>query len=179
MKTCTKCKQSKQLSEFNKNKNYKDGFSYVCRNCKKIEQKEYRLVNKETISIKRKLSIPTIHSIKSKTTSQRKWRRNNKEMQRENARRSDNKRRALKVSTENGTITKESLDKLLILQHKECHYCGICLDQTKQLDHYIPLSKGGPHSIDNVVWSCAKCNNHKRAKMPTTSLLLYTSVSIS
>ena len=33
MKTCTKCDQTKELSEFYKNKNYKDGHKNECKDC--------------------------------------------------------------------------------------------------------------------------------------------------
>jgi 5-methylcytosine-specific restriction endonuclease McrA len=34
------------------------------------------------------------------------------------------------------------------------------------IDHFHPLSKGGKHSIDNLVASCAKCNLSKGSKDP-------------
>src|ERR1035437_7031534 len=37
MKTCTKCKQSKQLTNFSKNKNSKDGLQNWCRQCRSID----------------------------------------------------------------------------------------------------------------------------------------------
>ena len=52
-----------------------------------------------------------------------------------------------------------------------CYYCNCELDEKKHLDHYIPLSKGGTHSIDNVVWSCASCNLKKGAKVPLLPLV--------
>ena len=39
-------------------------------------------------------------------------------------------------------------------------------DRNTHLDHYMPLSKGGAHSISNVVWSCAACNLTKNNKLP-------------
>lgn len=43
-----------------------------------------------------------------------------------------------------------------------CAYCGEkCDDLT--LDHIIPLSKGGKHSIANVVPACPHCNYSKQA----------------
>lgn len=43
MKTCTKCKQSKELSSFTKNKNHKDGLEYFCKVCKKKYQEAKKL----------------------------------------------------------------------------------------------------------------------------------------
>lgn len=39
-----------------------------------------------------------------------------------------------------------------------CVYCG---GEFEQIDHYVPVSKGGPHTLDNVRPSCAACNNSK------------------
>jgi len=86
------------------------------------------------------------------------------------------KRRALKKATSDGTINKDSLFKLFNEQDGKCFYCGGKLDfnikRSVHLDHYIPISKGGTHTIGNVVWSCSKCNLEKSAKMPNTLLLV-------
>jgi len=42
MKTCYKCKKTKALSEFNKNKSCKDGLGSECKSCKKIYRKAHR-----------------------------------------------------------------------------------------------------------------------------------------
>ena len=79
------------------------------------------------------------------------------------------KRRAQKVSSEDGTVTSQALDKLKEEQDYKCKYCGSALDFSAKgqvhLDHIIPLSKGGAHSITNVVWSCASCNLKKSNKL--------------
>ena len=79
------------------------------------------------------------------------------------------RRRAQKLSTEDGTITHQSLALLMDSQDGKCSYCGTLLDlQPKgdtHLDHVIPLSKGGVHSITNVVWSCAPCNHKKSDRL--------------
>ena len=41
----------------------------------------------------------------------------------------------------------------------ECQYCGTKRDLT--LDHVIPSSKGGPHTWQNLVTACKKCNAKK------------------
>ncbi len=40
-----------------------------------------------------------------------------------------------------------------------CQYCGSTRRLT--IDHVIPRSKGGPHTWDNVVAACEKCNGAK------------------
>jgi 5-methylcytosine-specific restriction endonuclease McrA len=46
-KRCTKCGVVKPLAEFNKNKAYKDGFLYNCKECMKVYKRTYYLANKE------------------------------------------------------------------------------------------------------------------------------------
>jgi hypothetical protein len=50
MKTCTKCKIEKDLSEFTKDKNSKDKLSYWCKNCFNHNNKNYRKNNKDKLS---------------------------------------------------------------------------------------------------------------------------------
>ena len=51
-----------------------------------------------------------------------------------------------------------------------CHYC----DQgggTLELDHIIPISRGGTNAEDNLATSCFKCNRQKRNKTGAEYLL--------
>lgn len=54
MKTCTKCKVEKELSEFYKNKTKKDGFHFHCKECTKQYfaeyQKQYHRNNREKLA---------------------------------------------------------------------------------------------------------------------------------
>ena len=50
MKICTKCKVEKELTEFSKNKNYKDGFQNQCKSCAKARMKAYYEDNRDKIS---------------------------------------------------------------------------------------------------------------------------------
>lgn len=45
MKICTKCKEEKELYNFTKNKNHKDGLEYFCKSCKKDYQESKKLKN--------------------------------------------------------------------------------------------------------------------------------------
>jgi 5-methylcytosine-specific restriction endonuclease McrA len=45
-----------------------------------------------------------------------------------------------------------------------CQYCGSTKHLT--LDHVLPRSKGGPHTWDNVVAACERCNAFKGDRTP-------------
>lgn len=72
-------------------------------------------------------------------------------------------RKILKTTTSDKTITVESLKLLIEKQKYRCIYCEKDLRETeKHLDHIIPISKGGIHSIKNVQWVCKDCNLSKK-----------------
>lgn len=52
------------------------------------------------------------------------------------------------------------------------HRCAYCLrgDVKLTMDHVIPLSKGGPHTRDNIVPACKPCNSKKKDR-PITYML--------
>lgn len=50
-----------------------------------------------------------------------------------------------------------------------CQYCGAFAET---VDHVVPRSRGGPHSWENVVAACRKCNGRKKDKLPSEVGLL-------
>lgn len=61
------------------------------------------------------------------------------------------------------------VEQLLYRSQKgRCFYCGEVLDwgdrTNSPLEHMVPLSRGGTHSIDNWCLSCAGCNGRKGSK---------------
>lgn len=78
------------------------------------------------------------------------------------------KRRARKRS--NGKC--DNIDPLAVFAQVDyvCQICGKQTDKTKrgtiswdapELDHIMPLSKGGKHTLDNVQCACRRCNHAK------------------
>ena len=69
------------------------------------------------------------------------------------------RRRARKASVVNTLTSAEWLETLEVFNHA-CAYC-LRRDFPLTMDHVIPISKGGPHTVDNVVPACKPCNSKK------------------
>lgn len=76
-------------------------------------------------------------------------------------------RRALKVSTSDGTVTTKSILSMFDSQHGLCKNsrCKVKLDDGYHIDHMTPLSKGGKHIISNIQLVCPYCNLTKGIKV--------------
>jgi NMD protein affecting ribosome stability and mRNA decay len=48
MKTCTRCGETKPLTEFNRQAGTKDGLKYLCRSCHKAQHQQYSALNRES-----------------------------------------------------------------------------------------------------------------------------------
>ena len=136
---------------------------YYSDNIQKIKEnkKEYYLANidrikkyrKENSHIRRQWNLANAEKIKEQ---KRQYSLANTE-QRKN---SDSRRRTKKLSNGVYEISKKELKKLY---SSPCFYCGSI--NSIHADHVIPISKGGRHSIGNLLPACAKCNMSKGSKL--------------
>lgn len=76
-------------------------------------------------------------------------------------------RMELMRSTDDGTATVAVLSKML-RETSHCQHCGVKMVQdypvtpyNKTIDHSIPLSRGGKHSLSNISIMCFGCNSAK------------------
>jgi 5-methylcytosine-specific restriction endonuclease McrA len=53
-------------------------------------------------------------------------------------------------------------NEILKLYNANCFYCGS--SEEIQIDHVMPISRGGKHSIGNLVAACGPCNRQKHSK---------------
>ncbi|MBF6572003.1 HNH endonuclease [Nocardia farcinica] len=51
------------------------------------------------------------------------------------------------------------------LMHRDRYRCGYCGGKAETIDHVVPRSRGGEHSWENCVASCAPCNHRKADKL--------------
>lgn len=71
-----------------------------------------------------------------------------------------------RTAEKNGDVTTEQL-KELYKNTKVCYWCSCTLNHSNtNLDHYIPIAKGGSHTISNIVLACSNCNKSKSSKDP-------------
>lgn len=70
-----------------------------------------------------------------------------------------------------GTVTKESLEDMFEQQGGMCAYCGKEITKkskdpyARQLDHIIPICRGGLNTLSNVHWVCPRCNKSKGGRL--------------
>ncbi len=76
------------------------------------------------------------------------------------------KRAALqKGATVNLKSIREFVTRIKSQKTATCYYCQKVVSTRKiHFDHIIALSKGGPHSVENLCVSCAPCNFSKHDK---------------
>jgi len=66
-----------------------------------------------------------------------------------------------------GSISAAQLRGLLLDSAARCAWCGADLRAHHlEVDHLHPLSRGGAHSLANLVVACQDCNRHKADKLP-------------
>jgi 5-methylcytosine-specific restriction endonuclease McrA len=191
MKTCTKCKQIKHLSEFNKSKTGKFKRQSWCRDCKKEHhllnrekrikamrarwndmsesEKQNRLELNKQYYQKYKKEILDQHreyvkkNCKKVRQYQKEYRKRNRAKLNEQANIRWKKRRAKKLYI-NEEYTLDDKTYTLDLFNHQCANCGSTDDLC--VDHHKPLSKGFALTRENAVVLCNRCNCSKGDKMP-------------
>jgi hypothetical protein len=119
-------------------------YHYANRDSLIEKKKNYNFKNKEHISKYNKLYRQTENGKASRKNSHQKRR----------------------TKFKSGDVNTEQL-KQLYINTKNCYWCNCKLEKDDtHLDHFYPLSKGGKHTINNLVLSCSSCNLSKATKHP-------------
>lgn len=173
-KTCKKCLQSKPVNEFGKSSKSKDGLRSQCKSCNNQYANNWYLNNRDKHAINGANWVAK-NPEKSRLLAaarQRKFRKQNPQKAFEatknwvaknpDKKRAYNlKRLALRKGASAFLVTNKDIEKIMA---KNCIYCG---SKSEHLDHVIPLSRGGNHSVGNLVAACKKCNLQKNNKFIT------------
>ena len=101
---------------------------------------------------------------KDKRRERRKqWRKNNPEKYLPQMRADVKKRKARKKGAKISDFTAKQWTEMKECYHNCCFYCGNQPEQL-EMEHMIPLSKGGDHTSSNIVPACQRCNLLKGTK---------------
>jgi len=162
-KQCIKCKNIINIKNFSRTYKTKLSVRNECKKCRKKYLKEYSIKNKENISLYNK----QYHYSNNEKIKARKRKYNQIEYVKEKSRLQCSKRRTLKKTSSDWTITIEATRRILEDQWGVCNYCWLDITDrsTRHLDHIHPVSKWWCHSIYNVQWLCINCNLTKWNKL--------------
>ena len=194
--TCVKCDVTKPLSDFYKSTTNKSGHRGKCKRCEAACKRKYRANNAEKIAAGLKAwreANPEYAAVYRKAyrkanpkkiaTAKKGWNEANpgyfaayykvnaeklaaygkayREANPEANRNTQLKRRALKRDNGVFKVTPKEIKRML------AQPCAYCQAPAEHIDHVVPLSRGGRHSIGNLIGSCAPCNQSKAARFLT------------
>jgi 5-methylcytosine-specific restriction endonuclease McrA len=186
-KVCTKCKEWKAFDLFVRHPKTRDGRSPQCKQCDKAYRqsrgslaaeatKRWHEKNKERFKVwnrkysrergrqkRRALGI----SKPIPMTYEQRRERARKSVQRWNQRYPEKRRAVMQAyrarrRLSSGTISPTEWRDVCAKYGDKCLCCGA--DGPLTMDHVIPLSRGGSHSVDNIQPLCSTCNSKKYNK---------------
>jgi len=152
-KTCSKCGKTKPLEDFHRDKGMPDGRRGDCKTCNCKKARSYYHETKETRNeYSRRYYRDNKHRIL-------KYQLDYARANREKVRAYGRNYRSRKSNTEVYKVTDKDC---LRIKNLPCVVCGA--RENIQLDHVIPVSKNGNHSIGNLQPLCKPCNTSKADK---------------
>lgn len=187
-KKCDKCSELKEISEFRlrKNKSGKPYILNICRACENAYTRElYKRKQKDRLAYAKKYRAENPVIVKNRTEE---WRENNKEHIKEYnhsysitnrkkltkqalKRRKENperyaeydarkrhKRKAILKNLDN-SFDRNDWQVVLDFFGNRCAYCGNEGEMT--MDHFVPVTANGEHTINNIICACRSCNTSK------------------
>lgn len=187
MKTCAKCFVTKPYTDFSKGARYRDGYQSYCKACmreyrqEKFSDPDAAKTERERVlryyredpdyrerfqqqnnarSRERWATDPAYRDRKNKQHYAGRFKPHRIEQTRLRSRMDRSKRRALEKSGPG--VSPEIWLAICEAYNHRCCACGS--DGPLEMDHVIPLSKGGTHSPENIQPLCVPCNRKKADK---------------
>lgn len=164
---CTKCGIDKPITEYHRDKRAPGGLRRQCKICRCTQTMEWWYDNQERQLQRHRDYVDANRDRVREIDNERYYRNRDERLGRALA--VTHARRAKAQGAEfDLTVTRAALRDL---QGDACHYCQRTMDfvhtgrpwpsNKVTVDHVIPISKGGAHSLDNAVLACWSCNSRK------------------
>ena len=164
---CKKCNTTKPCDQFNQDKRAKTGRQSSCKSCQKkyyfenIESyKELKNGNKKYVERSKEY-----FRLNKESINEYKRNRYSTEYGKAKVKALNQKRRADKVSTSDGTVTSKFILELMVNQEFKCAISNVDIKDNYHIDHIIPLSKGGKHTAVNIQLLHPSVNMSKKDKI--------------
>jgi len=93
------------------------------------------------------------------------WKQKHPEKMREYGRIHNRKRRTW-IEGNEGIHTTEDINQQYAKQQGKCYWCGIKVKKHFEIDHIVPISRGGSNDPSNLAIACSYCNRSKGDKLP-------------
>lgn len=175
VKICTKCKVSKTVDQFGKNRRSSDGLQWKCKQCRYEETQAWKAKNPDRWKQHQK-SYWDRHKDKNHAT-QKAWR--------EKTFASDpvawRKRKVEEYHRRKRAGEDTSPIDLKRVWERDEGICYLCLEHVSysesSCDHIIPISRDGLHVEDNVAMVHPVCNSRKGAYLPEELTLPFVGVT--
>jgi 5-methylcytosine-specific restriction endonuclease McrA len=157
----------KQWSEQNKDRVKANRKRYLAENGEKLRAKKRqdREQNPDHIRMLARMSYQKHRDIR--IAGVRRYQAENRERRNEQMRAGTIRRRA-RIMNASGNHNSADIKKQYAIQHGCCFWCSTPVGRTYQVDHVMPLSRGGSNWPDNIVIACPICNRDKWDKIPYT-----------
>jgi hypothetical protein len=158
-----------------KNKEHMRTYRQENREKKTLQQKNWILNNLVRVQERRRAyyqRIKDIRAIKQKIyvaenkEKIRARRRAHRHAHPETVRTENKQRRAQRKQAPVNDLTHAQWLEIQVAQDHRCYYCGKRCKGKLTQDHIQPLSKGGSHTVHNVIGACQSCNSRKHANPP-------------
>jgi 5-methylcytosine-specific restriction endonuclease McrA len=139
-KRCTRCGERQPVSQFAACRTSQDGYTWQCRGCQRAyDQARYWAAAKDASPVP-----------------------NHRDLRLINARRriAHQERRFLRAAQGVFDVIEKDLRRLA---NTPCAFCGSTIGL--QIDHIVPISRGGRHSVGNLQSLCKPCNSSKNNRL--------------
>jgi len=142
-KICSKCGLELSITEFHKDSKGKYGVRKECKQCTSIRHKKYSRDKYKIWQARHEIEGAIIY-----------WKRRASKM---------NDKIFKRYGIEEKICGEDLHNKFSSINF--CFYCGEIIKHNNcNIEHIIPLSIGGANNINNVVFSCGRCNRTKGNK---------------
>jgi hypothetical protein len=155
LKRCPACGVLKRRDGFYRERNRRDGLSYLCKVCRKAETSAYRATlgaaEKNRARVKRYEQGAGRQRKNARVAA---WKRAHPDRLRA-------ARHVYRARRAGAPMDRETVEFMYVLLGDPCAYCG---GPAGSVDHIVPLALGGDSMSANLIAACRSCNSSKRAK---------------